>query len=262
MGKLRPEAEAIGGEEESALFDYGDLFRQEFSDSAAGKTNFPARGMDQDLERLKRELGVKKERLIRITSVSLMGRPDLESPTDPTRIAVLEAAMSVAERDAEFVLKVNPQRPSIGTSSKKYKKIALWNFQSKNVHSPVRFVAKNVMLHFSDVALLPARAQRASDCQPLARVLRLARPVPTVHRALLLGLRATALRLDADRRPRHDFPGRRRRLSARRPQKGDGGEVRRVRRVPARQVQQGEEGHHGERKDNRDNSYIRATRVF
>ena len=112
--KLRPEAEEEdGGEEEvggSALFDYGDLFPRELSDSAAGKTNFPARAKDQDLERLKRELRVKKERLIRLTSVSLMGRPDLENPTDPTRIAVLDAAMSVAERDAEFVLKVRPRR--------------------------------------------------------------------------------------------------------------------------------------------------------
>ena len=110
--KLRPEAEEEdGGEGDvggSALFDYGDLFPQELSDSAAGKTNFAARAKDQDSERLKRELRVKKERLIRITSVSLMGRPDLENPTDPTRIAVLEAAMSVAERDAEFVLKVRP----------------------------------------------------------------------------------------------------------------------------------------------------------
>ena len=115
MDKLRPEADEEEGDGEvggSALFDYGDLFPPELSDSAAEETNFPARAKDQDLERLKRELSVKKERLIRIASVSLMGRPDLENPTDATRIAVLEAAMSVAERDAEFVLKVKKSTSS------------------------------------------------------------------------------------------------------------------------------------------------------
>ena len=98
-----------GGEGEvgrAALFDYGKLFPQELSEEAAGGTNFHGRDEDQNLEGLKRGLSAKKERLIRITSVSLMGRPDLENPTDATRIAVLEAASSVAERDAEFVLKV------------------------------------------------------------------------------------------------------------------------------------------------------------
>ena len=90
-----------------SLFDYGKLFPQELSDAAAaGGTNFHGRAEDRDWEGLKRELSAKKERLIRITAVSLMGRPDLENPTDATRIAVLEAASSVAETDAEFVLKV------------------------------------------------------------------------------------------------------------------------------------------------------------
>ena len=104
----RPEEAGDGGEVgRAALFDYGKLFPQELSDAAAaGGTNFHGRAEDRDLEGLKRELSAKKERLIRITAVSLMGRPDLENPTDATRIAVLEAASSVAERDAEFVLKV------------------------------------------------------------------------------------------------------------------------------------------------------------
>ena len=110
LEKWRPEEAEDGDRGEvgkAALFDYGKLFPQELSDAAAaGGTNFHGRAEDRDLEGLKRELSAKKERLIRITAVSLMGRPDLENPTDATRIAVLEAASSVAERDAEFVLKV------------------------------------------------------------------------------------------------------------------------------------------------------------
>ena len=110
LEEWRPEAaeDGDGGEVgKAALFDYGKLFPQELSDAAAaGGTNFHGWAEDRDLEGLKRELSAKKERLIRITAVSLMGRPDLENPTDATRIAILEVASSVAERDAEFVLKV------------------------------------------------------------------------------------------------------------------------------------------------------------
>ena len=115
VDKWRPEvrdedtSEGEAGSGGSALFDYGDHFAQELSPSAPGRTNFPARVGDEDLETLKSERIAKKERLIRLTSVSLMGRPDLEDPADPIRIAVLEAAMAVAEGDAEFVLKVKPQ---------------------------------------------------------------------------------------------------------------------------------------------------------
>ena len=89
-----------------ALIDYGHLFLKEPPTSGAEKTNFPNRVADEELGKAERELKSEKERLIRVASVSLMGRPDLENPSDPTRIAVLEAAMSVAERDAEFVLKM------------------------------------------------------------------------------------------------------------------------------------------------------------
>ena len=38
--------------------------------------------------------------------MSLVGGPDLEDPADPTRVEILKVARSVAEKDAEFILKV------------------------------------------------------------------------------------------------------------------------------------------------------------
>ena len=40
-------------------------------------------------------------------AVSLVGNPKLENPDDETRKSILESAETVAEKDPEFVLKVN-----------------------------------------------------------------------------------------------------------------------------------------------------------
>ncbi len=40
-------------------------------------------------------------------AVSLVGNPRLENPDDPTRQQLIRAAEAVADKDPEFILKVN-----------------------------------------------------------------------------------------------------------------------------------------------------------
>lgn len=48
-----------------------------------------------------------QEQLLLEAAVSLVGNPRLESPDDPTRQQLIRVAESVAEKDPEFILKVN-----------------------------------------------------------------------------------------------------------------------------------------------------------